>query len=198
MAKEALAVHHKANLVPPSKRPLEVPIPPPWNCVVSNFEKGLSKAGFSCTQADELSIPDKRIDDVEKYSYHQITRFEVTIARTSRMLSDFTGNNLLLFPKLPGQNNSLYKSMRDKDFPKQDTVISEVKLGKRPCLLRVLLSAFKEGVFEQGAVVCAPHAADVLAWTARYSFNYINSLLSCLISILIDSYHHHLLIKMML
>lgn len=196
MAKEALAVDHKERLLPPSKRPLEVPIPPPWNCVVSNSEKSSSKTGFSCIQADELGLPDKKTDDLEKNSGSgeshtrnsdlQVTRFEGTIARTSQMLNDFTGDNLLLFPRLPDQNNSLYKFMRDKDFLKQDTVISEVKFGKTPCLVRVLLSAFKEGVFEQGAVVCAPHAPDVMMWTARYSFNYI-----IVNGFVCHSFHHH-------
>ncbi|KAL8491274.1 hypothetical protein ACS0TY_023057 [Phlomoides rotata] len=181
MAKEALAVDQKAKLVPPSKRPQEVPIPPPWNCVFSNFEKRSSKAGISCIQADELGIPDEKIDDMEKNSScgeshtrnpdRHVTRFEGTIARTSRMLNDFTDNNLLLFPRLPGQNNCLYTFMRDKDFLNQDTVISELKFGKTPYFLRVLLCAFKEGAFEQGAVVCAPHAADVMTWTSSSEYD---------------------------
>lgn len=187
MAMEAVAVNHKARLLPPSKRPLEVPIPPPWDCVHRNFEKRSSKAGNSHIQAEELGTRDEKIDDMEKnsgcgeshtrISDRHVTPFEGIIARTSCMLSDFlnniTGNHLLLFPRMPGQKNCLSKFMRDKEFLKQDTVTSEVKCGKTQCYLRVLLRAFKEGVFEQGAVVCAPHAADIMLWTARYSSNYI-------------------------
>ncbi|KAH6778154.1 hypothetical protein C2S52_006324 [Perilla frutescens var. hirtella] len=177
MAKEAAAINHKAMLVPPSKRPLEVSIPPPWDCVLPDFGKRLSEAGN--IQAEALGTEDGQIDDMEKNSgvekSHDIisdcqgTPFEGIVARTSSMLNDFLNNisgNRLLFPRIPGQENCLHKFMRNKDLLKQDIVISEMKCGKTPCFLRVFLHAFKEGVFEQGAVVCAPLASDIMLWTA--------------------------------
>ncbi|KAI3459664.1 hypothetical protein Pfo_016327 [Paulownia fortunei] len=180
MAMEAVEINHKARLRPPFIRPLEVPIPPPWDCVHLTLEKRSSKTGNSHSQAEELGAQNGKNDDIEKKSgcgKSQITisdchdtAFEGIIARTSCILSDFlnnnSGNHLLLFPRTSDQNNCLYKFMRDKEFLKQDTVISEVKCGKTLCYLRVLLRACKEGVFEQGALVCAPHAADIMLWTS--------------------------------
>ncbi|KZV33288.1 hypothetical protein F511_05411 [Dorcoceras hygrometricum] len=37
--------------------------------------------------------------------------------------------------------------------------------GETQCFLRVRLRAYKKGVFEQGAMVCAPNAVDIMSWT---------------------------------
>ncbi|XP_057783639.1 ribonucleases P/MRP protein subunit POP1 [Salvia miltiorrhiza] len=182
MEMEAATVNHKAMLVPPSKRQPKVPIPPPWDCVLYNSGKKVSKAGN--IEADALGTQDEKSDDMEKnfasekshdrISDCQGTPFEGVVARTSSMLNDFLNNisgNRLLFPSIPGQENCLHKFMRNKDFLKQDIALSEMKLGKTPCFVRVLLRAFKEGVFEQGAVVCAPLATDIRLWTASSENN---------------------------
>lgn len=183
MEMEAATVNHKAMLVPPSKRPPKVPIPPPWDCVLYNSGKKLCEAGNSL--AVTLGTQSEKNDDVEKntgsekssdrISECQDTSFEGIVARTSTMLNDFLNNmsgNRLLFPSIPGQENCLHKFMRNEDFLKHDDVVSEMKCGKSktPCFVRVLLRAFKEGVFEQGAVVCAPLATDI---TARYYLSHI-------------------------
>lgn len=183
MEMEAATVNHKAMLVPPSKRPLKVPIPPPWNCVLYNFGKKSGEAGNSL--AVTLGTQSEKNDDMEKNSGSkkshdrisecQGTPFEGVVARTSIMLNDFLNNisgNRLLFPSIPRQENHLHKCMRKEDFLKQDNVVPEMKSGKSktPCFVRVLLRAFKEGVFERGAVVCAPLATDI---TARYSLSHI-------------------------
>lgn len=180
MEMEAATVNHKAMLVPPSKRPPKVPIPPPWDCIYSSGKK-LSKS--ENILADTLGTHDEKNADMEKNSGSeksddrisdcQVTTFEGFVARTSGTLNDFLSNisgNRLLFPSIPGQENCLHKFMQNKDFHKQDSVISEMKCGKTPCFVRVLMRAFKEGVFEQGAVVCAPFATNI---TARYSLSYI-------------------------
>lgn len=181
MAMEAASVNHKAMLVPPSKRPPKVPIPPPWDCVLHNFGKRCEVGNI---QAETLGTQDEKIDDMEKSSGSekshdrisdcQGTPFEGIVARTSCMLNDFLNNisgDCLLFPRIAGQENCLHKSMRNKDFLKQDIVMSEIKCGKTPCFVRVLLHALKEGVFEQGAVVCAPLAADIMSWTMSSESN---------------------------
>ncbi|PIN17831.1 Ribonuclease P [Handroanthus impetiginosus] len=166
MAVEAIAFNHKATLRPHSKMPLQVPIPPPWDCVRFNFEERLSKAGNSHSgdsQAELCSQGDK-IDNCHGVSFDGI------IARTSSMLSDFlnnSGNHLLLFPKLRDQKSRLYEFMKDKEFLEKNAVISEPKHGNTRCYLRVLLRACKEGVFEQGAVVCAPLVTDIMLWKSR-------------------------------
>ncbi|KAJ8899138.1 hypothetical protein K2173_011135 [Erythroxylum novogranatense] len=44
---------------------------------------------------------------------------------------------------------------------------NKVTLDHKLCLLRVFLHAYKEGVFEEGAVVCAPCISDVSLWNSR-------------------------------
>ncbi|KAK6144256.1 hypothetical protein DH2020_021076 [Rehmannia glutinosa] len=161
MAMEAVEINQKERLRPPSKRPLEVPIPPPWDCVRLTLGKRSSKAGNSHSQVEEISAQNEKNDDMEKKS-----AFEGIIARTSCILSDYlnntNGSHFLLFPRKSDQKDNLCKFMRDKEFLKQDTVISEVKCGETLYYLRVLLRACKEGVFEQGAVVCAPLPSDIM------------------------------------
>lgn len=181
MAMEGAVLSQKTRLLPPSKRPLEVPIPPPWDCVHLTSGKRSSEVGNSGSQAEELDTQDERLDNTAKSSSYEKSEtsnsdchgvpFEGIIARTSSMLNDFlnniSGDHLLLFPKIRDQKSCLYKLMKDEEFLKPDTIVSEVKCGKAQCYIRVLLHAYKEGVFEQGAVVCAPHVADIMLWTAR-------------------------------
>ncbi|KAK4388069.1 hypothetical protein Sango_2413500 [Sesamum angolense] len=176
MAMEAAALSQKSRLLPPSKRPLEVPIAPPWHCVLLTSAKRLGEVGKSGSQVEELGTQDEKIDvsyqklETSRSDCHGVP-FEGIIARTSSMLNDFlnniSGDHLLLFPNICDQKSCLYKLMKDEEFLKADTTISEVQCGKTQCYIRVLLRAYKEGVFEQGAVVCAPHVADIMLWTAR-------------------------------
>ncbi|KAF9624422.1 hypothetical protein IFM89_011430, partial [Coptis chinensis] len=43
----------------------------------------------------------------------------------------------------------------------------QIPLDRKLCFLRVLLRAYKEGAFEEGAVICAPRLTDILLWTSR-------------------------------
>lgn len=158
MAMEAVASDQKAVLCPPSTRPPKVPIPPPWDCVRLTLDKESSKAENSQSQVEKFS---------EEDGGHGAP-FKGFVARTSSMLIGFLNkldaNHLLLFPKTLDQKNCMYKYMKDKEILKQDAVNLEVNSCKKKCFLRVLLRAYKEGVFEQGAVVCAPHITDVLTF----------------------------------
>ncbi|CAA0826559.1 ribonuclease Ps [Striga hermonthica] len=160
MAMESIEINQKAMLRPLSKRPLEVPIPPPWNCLHLTFEKILK------SEADN-SLSQQAV---------RTSAFEGIIARTSGVLSKILKNNsdkkLFCFPRKPSQENCLYKVMRETDFVKQDTVVSENKCGKTPCYVRVVLRAYKEGVFEQGALVCAPLLADIMMWKTGSESDY--------------------------
>ncbi|KAK4482564.1 hypothetical protein RD792_009724 [Penstemon davidsonii] len=157
MTMEAAVSNQEAELRPPSKRPLEVPIPPPWNCVSLNFEKLSNKnSGSEKSETKLLECLD--------------VQFEGFVARTSLMLNNFLNTtHLVLFPRTPDQKNSMYKLMKDEELLKQDTIIPDVKNKKAQCFVRVLLRAYKEGVFEQGAVVCAPHISDLKLWTRSES-----------------------------
>ncbi|KAK4421658.1 hypothetical protein Salat_2116400 [Sesamum alatum] len=180
VAMEAAALRQKSRLLPPSKRPLEVPIAPPWDCVRLTSGKRSSEVGNSGSQVEELGTQDEKIDMSKSSSYEKMETsstdchgvpFEGNIARTSSMLNNFlnniSGDHFLLFPKIRDQRSCLYKLMKDEAFLKPDTTVSEVQCGKTQCYIRVLLRAYKEGVFEQGAVVCAPDVADIMLWKAR-------------------------------
>lgn len=164
MAMEKVITDQKVSLRPTSKKPLAIPIPPPWHSVRLNYDIGsgcgsedkkldgmVKHPGYATSEAKMLNNPGFPLED--------------QIARTSSMLSDFFNtinlDNLYLFPRMPYQKSCTYEVMKDKEIPSQETIVSEAEHDKGRCFLRVLLRAYRKGVFEQGAVVCAPLAADM-------------------------------------
>ncbi|KAL8159145.1 hypothetical protein V2J09_000682 [Rumex salicifolius] len=77
---------------------------------------------------------------------------EVSVARTSHMLKWLTNKDcakhLLLAP----------------DDDQEQSTFAHKKL----CFVRLLLHAYKEGSFEEGAVICAPNLSDIALWRSRY------------------------------
>ncbi|KAK8918856.1 hypothetical protein KSP39_PZI021643 [Platanthera zijinensis] len=60
---------------------------------------------------------------------------------------------------------SIPRTLNDYNFVLEESCCQET--GERPSFVRVLIHAFKEGSFEEGAVVCAPDPADVPACSSR-------------------------------
>ncbi|CAI0452243.1 unnamed protein product [Linum tenue] len=153
---EGTSTSKKEELKPLAVKSFEVPIPPPWNTVRASLGRefnGLQVAVHS--EKDTIS-----------------SRLNGFVARTSSLMLDILkeiqGDNLFLFPQVPNSDSRLLASMKD-----------EIKVGNgvddcsepinndhhKLCFLRVLLNTFKEGVIEEGAVVCAPLASDISHWT---------------------------------
>lgn len=188
MTNKAAASDEKVKLRPPAMRPVRIPIPPPWETVRCSFEKEstrvedaetLSKDQCSINVVNENSFKksDCQRSDVLALGHHGFMS-DGFVARTSIMLRHFLGeirgDHLLLFPKsdLPDLKNSIDKFMKDDERlsrnPKGVTTLTNS--GGRLCFLRVILHAYKGGVFEEGAVVCAPRYSDIKEWISRFSF----------------------------
>ncbi|XP_031373046.1 uncharacterized protein LOC116189756 isoform X2 [Punica granatum] len=147
VAAEAAASSSKADLRPRKLRPMKIPIPLPWSTVQTAYDEVPSLEGNS-------QIPAGR---------------EIYNMRTSRELGLFNerfGGHLLLFPHGVGNEGSLQKALINEVVPCQDGII-QFKDEKKLYFLRVILRAFREGAFEEGAVVCTPHFSDISLWSSR-------------------------------
>ncbi|XP_075516546.1 ribonucleases P/MRP protein subunit POP1 isoform X1 [Primulina tabacum] len=172
MEMDATATNQKATLRPPSQRPLEIPIPPPWDCV-KLIVTSSSEVDDSLNHDERHGSADVLGDNLVRNSVCGLSdattmSFEGFVARTSFSLNDFlnniSANHLLIFPRMKDQKISMYKVMNDEGLLEQNANVSGMQCGNKQCFLRVHLHAHKEGVFEQGAVVCAPDAVDILSW----------------------------------
>lgn len=190
MVTEAAASDQKAELRPASVRPFKVPIPPPWNSVCNSLNKaaiGEQDAKFSCGDVivGDNSLLETTCSRINMTSFvSQDSSFDKIVARTSGALTFFMnqihGEHLPLFPQLSNQRTSFMKLMRSESKLGLDqNGIAKINYNHKLCFLRVLLHAYKEGVFEEGAVVCAPSLTDISLWTSRYLFSIFSLQICC-------------------
>lgn len=142
-ATEDLACEHKVNLRALALRPSRVPIPPPWNTIILSFEKESTE--IRVAQSSHENSSNGSCDVTSPCSHGSISNGFV--ARTSIMLPN------------------LLKNSHDDKFIISPNV-PQINYDGKLCFVRVLLHAYKEGVFEEGAVVCAPNMTDLLSWTS--------------------------------
>lgn len=182
METEAAASVQNAELRPSSVRPFTVPIPPPWDVVWYTYEKKSPDLIYNQNRPKMLSF-ESRISNYLTTNPHEDCHippcctngvlFEGSVPRTSYLLSQFVSgindDHLLIFPNMPDRTKCISKIMKDKEIfnrgPK--ATISLLNYNHKLCFVRVLLHAYREGVFEEGAVVCAPHLSDLKFWTSR-------------------------------
>ncbi|KAL1318119.1 hypothetical protein AAHE18_15G183100 [Arachis hypogaea] len=95
--------------------------------------------------------------------------FDGTVARTGSVLTNFLnetkGGQLSLFPYAADGDEKITKFIKGEvniNPSCQNSVISDHRL----CFLRVHLRSFKKGLFEEGAVICAPHPSDTYLLTS--------------------------------
>ncbi|CAN4115014.1 unnamed protein product [Withania somnifera] len=183
MALEEAAYNEKSELRSPHTRTWKVPVSSPWDSVRLALE-GLSGAGHGRMQHEQLS-PNDKIKNLKvntPYSRKCITAdtesscsapFNGFVARTSYVLTQFldgiSGSHLLLFPKVLHRIKCISKFMKDEGILNEDTdrALYQINRDQKLCLVRVLLHAYREGSFEEGAVVCAPQIDDVMLFTTR-------------------------------
>lgn len=178
MAAEATATDQMAELRPPAKRSFRVPIPPPWNSVGVTFSK-VSIAAQDTNLSHIKNVVDGSLlselgsekSNLTASGCHDSSSNKM-VARTSTMLASFLSDihcdHLLLFPQVPEGNTSILTCMKDENMlSRGQKRISQIHYDRKLCFLRVLLHAYKEGVFEDGAVVCAPCLGDISLWTSR-------------------------------
>lgn len=156
---------------------LKFPIPPPWNSIEQAVKKKSTTIGDTDIQlpidnsTENSNCKECNIGDTDSHG----TILGSYIARTSNMLTRFlthiNGESLLLFPYIPNMKRTLLKVMKDEEMISQQTneISLQVKYCQKLCFVRLVLHAFSVGVFEEGATVYAPHAADISLWS-RLSF----------------------------
>lgn len=83
-------------------------------------------------------------------------------------MREIQGDHLLLFPQLLDHKTSISKLMKDDSiFGLSLKGVAQSSYDHKLCFVRVLLHAYKEGVFEEGAVVCAPQLMDISLFISR-------------------------------
>lgn len=174
MAAKEAACNQKAELRPASVRNLRVPILSPWGVVHTTLNKVIStmetldrSARKDLTNVNSLSnsCPNLKISNFDSDN-----SFEGTVARTGCMLTTLLNETktgqLLLFPYATDGMTRMSEFIKGEltlDMVHRRSVIYDHKL----CFVRVHLHPFKEGFFEEGAVICAPCPSDISLWTSR-------------------------------
>ncbi|KAG6653180.1 hypothetical protein CIPAW_05G057800 [Carya illinoinensis] len=178
MATEDVASTKKAERCPPDVRPWKVPIPPPWDTIRLALNKRPRRVGNretyneeDITNGNSLAISNSG-NCASSVFVHHSNAFDGMVARTCFVLTDFLreiqGDNLLLFPQLLDQKTSIFKLMKDESMLGLSLKgVAQSSYDRKLCFVRVLLNAYKEGVFEEGAVVCAPQLTDVSLFISR-------------------------------
>nr|AAY82263.1 hypothetical protein At2g47290 [Arabidopsis thaliana] len=150
---EAADLEEKAQRRPPAIRPFRIPIPPPWNSI--HVTRSIGEGSNQKFSSNGRSV-------VEISSYGG-NLFDGIVARTSdsltTFLQTFTSDNMLLFPHNTSKPSTDLMMTLQEDDKKVRAQIHQS--SNKLCLVRVFLHAFKEGSFEEGAVVCAPTLADI-------------------------------------
>ncbi|XP_055959627.1 ribonucleases P/MRP protein subunit POP1 isoform X2 [Mercurialis annua] len=166
----------KAEQQPPAVRLSKVPIPPPWTSVHVSVDKGL----FAVQGTSICSVKDMVECNLSLNSRYEISNntstsvsnlFNGIIARTSLVLTDFLKEvdacQLLLFPQVPNGKRFAELMMDENRCANIKNESSGITYDRKLCFVRVLLHAYKEGVFEEGAIICAPCPSDVSLLTSR-------------------------------
>lgn len=174
---EATTALQNAELRPPAIRPFRIPIPPPWNVVHTAFDKISMRvkdaeisSGENMIEKNSMINSSYEGSNVTSFGCHN--SFDGVVARTSSMLTDYLkdihGECLFLFPQLQNSKSSFIKVMKDNSMMgKGQNRSGQIFHSRKLCFVRVHLHAYKEGVFEDGAVVCAPSLTDISVWTSR-------------------------------
>ncbi|XVF22062.1 hypothetical protein REPUB_Repub12eG0142100 [Reevesia pubescens] len=144
---EATASRQNAERRPLTIRPFRIPIPPLWIVVHAAFDK-LS-----------MNVKEAEISSDKIWTSNALTD----------CLNGIHGENFLIFPQFQNSKLSLVKVMKDKSkMGKGQNGITQSSYSHKLCFVRVHLHAYKEGVFEDGAVVCAPFVTNISVWTSSY------------------------------
>ncbi|KAG0479747.1 hypothetical protein HPP92_010605 [Vanilla planifolia] len=140
MACEAAIAEEAAKRRPPLVRPMSVPLAPPWDSVAYSLHHGVKdhESGYTNGNfAEDNSLNMESQDYTQPPTVESAELFDGSILRTS---NDFNG-------RLEENGCKGY-----------------LNFGRGLCFVRVLIHAYKEGSFEEGAVVCSLALSDLPAW----------------------------------
>lgn len=164
MSKEAAVFDKAVECRPAAKRPPTVLVPPLWHCIMACFHKddGMFSGQVNDLARANIVLPknlslNSNSGDVER-SEANIASLQLHVPRTIQMLRQYVKE----FDRKYLSFSSDIETDADKpNLTSTDTI-------KMTCsVIRVLIRAFKEGSFEEGAVVCAPLPSDLPAWKIR-------------------------------
>ncbi|XP_031498129.1 ribonucleases P/MRP protein subunit POP1 isoform X2 [Nymphaea colorata] len=159
MACEAVAFDKKVEALPPSRRLMRIPIPPPWNCIK------LPREGRLLTQSNEVS---PCLLTGVNVGLHDDRAFQGFVARTSASLlgyvNDIHVDDMILYPDTATKGSCA--EIANGTSPNWTTSgASTSPVIQKGCFVRTVLYANKRGVFEEGASVCVPTSDDYSLWS---------------------------------
>ena len=167
MSKEAAVFDKAVECRPAAKRPPIVPVPPLWHCIMACFHK--DDGILSGPEVDDLvranivspekSSVNSESGDAEP-SQAKVASLQLYVPRTIQILRQYVKEFDMKYLSLSSD------MITHTDKPNL-TSNATIKMACSVCLTRVLIRAFKEGSFEEGAVVCAPLPSDLPAWKIR-------------------------------
>ncbi|KAG1326181.1 ribonucleases P/MRP protein subunit POP1 [Cocos nucifera] len=178
MANEASAFDRAAELRPLAVRPVKVPVPPPWDCIMSTVRKGpcilkgfqtpdVQGSGGAAPECSLVNLASQNVEILDQAT----ASFQGFIPRTPKILMEYLEKICVgqfpLFPSMAMVEKDLSDLIDRNTFNWVTTSDHQMLADKELCLVRILLHAYKEGVFEEGAVVCAPILTDLSQWTSR-------------------------------
>ncbi|KAF3783268.1 Ribonucleases P/MRP protein subunit [Nymphaea thermarum] len=159
MACEAVAFDKKVESLPPSRKLMRIPIPPPWNCIK------LPREGRLLTQSNEVS---PCLLTGVNVGLHDDRAFQGFVARTSasllRHVNDIHVDHMILYPDTAP--NDSCAELANGTSPNWTTSGANTSpVIQKGCFVRTVLYANKRGVFEEGASVCVPTSDDYSLWS---------------------------------
>ncbi|WVZ49698.1 hypothetical protein U9M48_001032 [Paspalum notatum var. saurae] len=171
MSKEAADHDRTDECRPASKRPPRVPMPPLWHCIRASFHKDdgiLSSLKVDDLVWDNMILPENC--SVNTKSGDTEPSLQLHVLRTIQMLRQYVKEFDM---KYLSSSSDMEMDAEKPKLTSNGTVKLTCSLNEL-CLTRVLIRAFKEGSFEEGAVICAPLPSDLSAWKSR-SISYVIS-----------------------
>ncbi|KAI4998983.1 hypothetical protein ZWY2020_054847 [Hordeum vulgare] len=169
MTEEAAVFDNAAEYRPAAKRPPRVPLPP-WHCIMASLNK---EGMVRCLEADDLKPSDAVLPGCFSLNSNSgdscssptnvVASFQLFVPRTFQMLRHYVKE----LDMMSLSSSSEMKIGIDEPKSASGGTVKMASPVNGLCLVRVLIRAFKEGSFEEGAVVCAPFSSDLTAWKTR-------------------------------
>ncbi|CAM0874160.1 unnamed protein product [Alopecurus aequalis] len=165
MTEEAAVSDKAAECRPAAKRPPRVPVPPLWHCIMASLHEEDSIARR--LEVDDWKPSAMVLTECSPVNSGSsptvVASVQLLVPRTIQTLRQYVKE---LDMKSLSSSSEMEIDTDQPNFVFGGTVKTRSSLNGL-CLVRVLIRAFKEGSFEEGAVVCAPLSSDLAAWKTR-------------------------------
>lgn len=170
VSKEAADFNKVVECCPVAKRPPRLHVPPLWHCIMTCFSKDYGLLGVlevdnlvraSMVLPKNSSIHSKSGDT--EPSEPDVASLQLHVPRTIQILRQYVEE----FDSKCLSSSSDMEVDSDKPNLASNGIVKMTQSMSELCLTRVMIRAFKEGSFLEGAVVCAPFPSDLSAWKIR-------------------------------